>query len=136
MRIVHNDTKLSNLLVSPETGKPLAVIDLDTVGWGLAAYDFGDTVRSLHGTAERLDMALVQAAADGFAEGADFLTRAERETLPLGIVSITAELAARYLTDFLTGDSYFHHPDSAGRAAQLTALAQHAASASIQSFCL
>ena len=52
------------------------------------------------------------------------LTDQERETLPMGITCITAELAARYLTDHLTGDSYFHTPDSAQRAAALLQLAE------------
>ena len=126
VRIIHNDTKLGNLLFDPQTDKPLAVIDLDTVGMGLAAYDFGDAVRSLHGAASELNPSLAQTVLDGFLESASHLTEAERQSLPLGITAITAELAARYLTDFLTGNCYFHHPDSLGRAAQLTALARSA----------
>lgn len=124
VRMLHNDTKLANLLFSPETGEPIAVIDLDTVGTGYAAYDFGDALRSLHGNARVPDPALIRAFTAGFLEGAAHLTDAERDSLPYGAVAITAELAARYLTDHLTGDRYFRHPDSPGRAAQLTALAK------------
>ena len=124
VRMLHNDTKLTNLLFSPETGEPLAVIDLDTVGTGYAAYDFGDALRSLHGHGETPDPVLIQDFTAGFLEGAIHLTSAEREALPYGAVAITAELAVRYLTDHLTGDRYFRNPDSRNRAKQLTALAK------------
>ena len=45
-RIVHNDTKLNNLLLDEQTGEPLCVIDLDTVMPGYALHDFGDLVRT------------------------------------------------------------------------------------------
>ncbi len=35
------------------------------------------------------------------------LTGAELATLPIGAAVMTLELAARYLTDYLTGDKYF-----------------------------
>ena len=31
LRVTHNDTKLNNVLISEETGKPVCVIDLDTI---------------------------------------------------------------------------------------------------------
>ena len=40
-----NDTKLNNVLFDSATRKGLCVIDLDTVMPGLAAYDFGDSIR-------------------------------------------------------------------------------------------
>ncbi|MCR5718869.1 MAG: aminoglycoside phosphotransferase family protein [Oscillospiraceae bacterium] len=123
---VHNDTKISNLLFSKKSDLP-TVIDLDTVGTGLAAYDFGDAVRSLHGRSEQLDRSILKAFTGGFLEGAAHLTPEERDLLPFGIVSVSAELAARYLTDHLTGNHYFHRPDSLSRAAQLTALAESTA---------
>lgn len=45
LRVTHNDTKLNNVLLDETTMKGLCVIDLDTVMPGLAANDFGDTVR-------------------------------------------------------------------------------------------
>lgn len=118
-RIIHGDTKLENLLFGAD-GKALAVIDLDTVMPGLAAYDFGDAIRSLHRNASAPDPALIGAFLEGFCSGADFLTEPERASLLPGVVCITAELAARYLTDHLTGNSWFHAPDSAAKAAKLT----------------
>ena len=43
--LTHNDTKLNNVLLDDKTGKPVAVIDLDTIMPGAAAYDFGDSIR-------------------------------------------------------------------------------------------
>ena len=124
VRMLHNDTKLTNLLFSPETGDPLAVIDLDTVGTGYAAYDFGDALRSLHGHSTEPSPVWITAFSESFLEGASHLTDAERASLPFGAVAVTAELAARYLADHLTGDRYFRNPDSLSRAEQLTALAK------------
>src|ERR1700733_15707813 len=46
-RVTHNDSKLNNVLLDDESGEGLCVIDLDTVMPGLAAYDFGDMVRTM-----------------------------------------------------------------------------------------
>jgi Ser/Thr protein kinase RdoA (MazF antagonist) len=46
LRVTHNDTKINNLLVDEVTGKGLCIVDLDTTMPGLAAYDFGDMVRT------------------------------------------------------------------------------------------
>ena len=46
LRVTHNDTKLNNILFDSKTGKGLCVIDLDTIMPGLAANDFGDSIRS------------------------------------------------------------------------------------------
>lgn len=122
VRVIHGDTKCSNILFDPVTRQPAAVIDLDTVMPGLAAYDFGDAVRSLW--EERVDTLKLRAFSEGYLSGAECLTSAERQSLVPGIFSVTAELAARYLTDFLTGDAYFRHPDSLHRAGTLISLAE------------
>lgn len=121
-RIIHGDTKCSNLLFDPTTRQAAAVIDLDTVMPGLAAYDFGDAVRSLW--SDGIDTAKLRAFAEGYRSGAVCLTQEEHCSLLPGVFSVTAELAVRYLTDHLTGDAYFHHPDSLHRAQELTALAE------------
>ncbi len=45
LRVTHNDTKVNNVLMNKETGKYLAVIDLDTVMPGSLLFDYGDGVR-------------------------------------------------------------------------------------------
>ena len=42
LRVTHNDTKLNNVLIDADSGKPRAVIDLDTVMPGSLLYDFGE----------------------------------------------------------------------------------------------
>ncbi len=117
LRVTHNDTKLNNVLIDNETGRALCIIDLDTVMPGSALYDYGDAVRYGACTAaedepdtERIgfDMALFRAFTEGFVSAtAGNLTPAEIRALPLGIAVITCELAMRFLTDYLNGDTYF-----------------------------
>lgn len=117
-RVTHNDTKLNNVLLDRQTGAPLCVIDLDTVMPGLAGNDFGDSIRfgaSTAGEDEKnldrvsLSLPLYEAYAQGFlAACGDSLTPLEIETLPLGAKLMTLECGARFLTDYLRGDVYFH----------------------------
>ena len=46
LRVVHNDTKLNNVLLHKTTGRGICVVDLDTVMPGCALHDFGDLVRT------------------------------------------------------------------------------------------
>jgi len=45
-RVIHNDTKLSNVLIDNRSCEGICVVDLDTVMPGSALYDFGDMVRA------------------------------------------------------------------------------------------
>ncbi len=117
LRVTHNDTKLNNVLIDNETGRALCVIDLDTVMPGSALYDYGDAVRYGASTAAEdepdtakigFDMELFRAFTEGFVGAtAKNLTPAEIRALPMGIAVITCELAMRFLTDYLNGDTYF-----------------------------
>ena len=117
LRVVHNDTKVNNILIDKATMRPLCVIDLDTIMPGLAAYDFGDAVRFAANTAceDETDLSLValnpayyERFASGFMKAAaPILTEEEAETLALGAPTITVELASRFLLDYLDGDRYF-----------------------------
>lgn len=74
LRVTHNDTKTNNVLFDKNTLEPLVVIDLDTVMPGLAAYDFGDTIRFAANTAaeDEADLSKVSLDLDrfkAFAEG-------------------------------------------------------------------
>ena len=51
-RVVHNDTKLNNVLLHKTTGKGICVVDLDTVMPGCALHDFGDLVRTAASSAQ------------------------------------------------------------------------------------
>jgi len=117
LRVTHNDTKLNNVLLDKETGKALAVIDLDTIMPGSALYDFGDSIRFGANMAKEdekdfskvsLSLPLFQAYVDGYLEGcANALTAKEIEQLPLGAYLMTIECGMRFLTDYLNGDVYF-----------------------------
>ena len=123
LRVTHNDTKLNNVMLDASTRKPLCVIDLDTVMPGLAANDFGDSIRFGANTAaeDERDLTLVhlstelyQAYARGFlGECGQSLSRLEIETLPWGAKLMTLECGVRFLTDYLQGDTYFaiHRPE-------------------------
>ncbi len=96
-RNIHGDAKADNIII----GEPCTIIDLDTAMYGYAAIDFGDMIRS----ADEND---IIALTEGFAEGLDgVLTENEIGSLYYGIIWVTAELAARYLTDVYAEKRYF-----------------------------
>ncbi len=116
-RITHNDTKLNNVLLDDADGTGRAVIDLDTVMPGLPHYDFGDMVRTGTSPAaeDERDLSKVtmrfemfEALLRGYLQGAGaMLSREEIELLPFSGKLITLEIGIRFLTDFLSGDTYF-----------------------------
>ena len=117
LRVTHNDTKLNNILFDSDTDKGLCIIDLDTIMPGLAANDFGDSIRFGASTAEEdekdlekvhFDIHLYELYVKGYLEMAkDVLTPAEIESLPWGARLMTLECGMRFLTDYLQGDVYF-----------------------------
>lgn len=118
LRVTHNDTKLNNVLFDEKTRKPICVIDLDTVMPGLAANDFGDSIRFGAATAaedERdlsrmtMSLPLYRAYVQGFLGACGSkLMKDEILTLPMGAKMMTFECGVRFLTDYLEGDTYFH----------------------------
>ena len=117
LRVTHNDTKLNNILFDKNTGEGLCIIDLDTIMPGLAANDFGDSIRFGASTAEEdekdlnkvhFDIELYRIYVKGYLEMAkDVLTPAENASLPWGARLMTLECGMRFLADFLQGDVYF-----------------------------
>lgn len=117
LRVTHNDTKMSNILFDNDTGKAICVIDLDTVMPGLAAFDFGDSIRAGAATAaeDETDLSLVnfsfphyEAYAEGFLRSAGrTFTEAELATLHKGAILMTLEVGMRFLADYVNGDVYF-----------------------------
>ena len=116
-RVTHNDTKANNVLFERDTKRPLTVIDLDTVMPGMSLYDFGDAVRFIASTAaeDEPDVSKIGFDAEKFrAFCAGYLGSVkhdlapiEKENLVLGAFSVTIEMAARFLTDYLQNDIYF-----------------------------
>ena len=117
LRVTHNDTKLNNILFDKDTDKGLCIIDLDTIMPGLAANDFGDSIRFGASTAEEdeqdldkvhFDISLYDIYVKGYLEMAkDVLTPEEIKSLPWGARLMTLECGMRFLADFLQGDVYF-----------------------------
>jgi Ser/Thr protein kinase RdoA (MazF antagonist) len=122
-RITHNDTKFNNVMLDTVTGEAMCVVDLDTVMPGCALYDFGDMVRTTTSpTLEdeqdlskvKMQMPLFKKLAEGYLSTAgQFLTKAEKALIAFSGKLITFEIGIRFLTDYLSGDTYFriHRPD-------------------------
>lgn len=118
IRVVHNDTKLNNCLLSKTTGKYLAVIDLDTCMPSTILNDYGDGVRAnTNATIEeekdlkkvKIDLKKFEAFTTGFLDGfgAVNLTETEKNLLLTSCIAITFELGTRFLRDYLEGDRFF-----------------------------
>ena len=117
LRVTHNDTKLNNVMLDKKSHKALCVIDLDTVMPGLSVHDFGDAIRFGANTAaedERdlqkvsLSLELYDIYKKGFLQGCEgSLTKDELRMLPMGAKMMTLECGMRFLTDYLSGDTYF-----------------------------
>ncbi|MDO4982592.1 MAG: aminoglycoside phosphotransferase family protein [Eubacteriales bacterium] len=122
LRVTHNDTKLNNVMLDAKTRKALCVIDLDTVMPGLAAFDFGDSIRFGAATAAEdekdlskvsMDIGLYTVFTRGFIRSCAGMTEEEKLSLPWGAKLMTLECGVRFLTDYLNGDVYFsvHYPE-------------------------
>ena len=118
LRVTHNDTKLSNILLDEKTEEAVCIIDLDTVMPGSSLYDFGDSIRAGAASAaeDEVDLDKVhflpemfKTYARGFIKGTGGdLTPKELSMLPDGGYVITLETGMRFLSDYLDGDVYFH----------------------------
>lgn len=115
LRVVHNDTKINNILFRNE--KASAVIDLDTVGPGSILFDYGDAIRTIANTAAEDEKNLnkvhfninaFKAFSKGYLEQAyGILTPKEKEILYLSPFYMSTIMGVRFLTDYLNGDVYY-----------------------------
>jgi len=119
-RITHNDTKINNVMLCADGTN--VVIDLDTTMPGSALYDFGDMVRTSTAAAaeDEQDLSKVyskreyfEALVKGYLSQAKFLNEAELANLAFSGRLITFTIGVRFLTDYLSGDTYFRtaYPD-------------------------
>jgi len=116
-RVTHNDTKFNNVMLDDATGEGICVVDLDTVMPGLAPYDFGDIVRTTTSPTEEdeqdlskvaMQFPMFEALVRGYLSSTgSFLTKDERKFLAFSGKLITFEIGIRFLTDHLSGDTYF-----------------------------
>ena len=118
LRVVHNDTKLSNVLFSRESDQGISVVDWDTIMPGYLMYDFGDMVRtfsspvaedSLDLDAISVQMPVFRALCAGFFHDTfSIITTSEIESLLPGAQLMTFIMGLRFLTDYLQGDVYYN----------------------------
>ncbi len=121
LRVVHNDTKINNLLFRNKNA--VAVIDLDTVGPGILYYDYGDALRSGANTAEEdeKDLSKVNFNMEAFAaftkgyigQVKTILSNEEEELFYQAPFLMTYIMGIRFLADYLNGDTYYKtaYPD-------------------------
>lgn len=117
-RIVHNDTKINNVLFDRITGKTVAVIDLDTLMPGYYIYDLGDMVRTFVSpvSEEESDLSKVEfrkdiydALVEGYlSEMGPVMTPEETRSIPFAGKMMTYIMALRFLADYLRGNTYYH----------------------------
>ena len=117
IRLVHNDTKISNLLFNKDLSKVKAIIDLDTVMPGYVINDFGDLVRSICNPAaeDEADLSKVIFNVDyynsllkGFLSALNqTITAEEKAGLVTGAKTIIYTQFIRFLSDYLNGDIYY-----------------------------
>lgn len=117
-RIIHNDTKINNVLFDKKTGLYRCVIDLDTVMPGSVLFDIGDAFRSLFtGDNEdnkdtsllKVNFEVFKAFISGYlSKMKNELSKTEIELIPFSIYLMTIECGIRFLEDYLRGNVYFH----------------------------
>jgi Ser/Thr protein kinase RdoA (MazF antagonist) len=114
-RINHCDTKVNNVLFDEE-GRPICIVDLDTVMPGFVSSDFGDFMRTAANTGAEddpnldnihVDLAIFEAYARGYLKEATFLTDIEKELLPYGCRLLSYMQTVRFFTDYINGDTYY-----------------------------
>jgi Ser/Thr protein kinase RdoA (MazF antagonist) len=113
--INHCDTKVNNILFD-EAGKPMCIVDLDTVMPGFVLSDFGDFMRTAANTGLEddpnldnihVDLEIFEAYTRGYLKEATFLTPLEKELLPYGCRLLSYMQAVRFFTDYINGDTYY-----------------------------
>ncbi len=115
-RVTHNDTKFNNVLLD-QSGERCCVVDLDTVMPGYVHYDFGDGIRTTVTTAAedeadlskiQVDLLRFEAFTAGYLEAAHaILAEDELAYLALSGALLSYLMGIRFLTDYLSGDTYY-----------------------------
>ena len=114
-RIIHADTKISNILFDANSLEPKAVIDWDTIMSGYFISDLGDMIRTMVCEAGENETNLdnivfrkeyYQAIISGYKD-AIALTENELNLLSYAGKFMTYMQAMRFLTDYLNHDVYY-----------------------------
>lgn len=117
LRIMHNDTKINNILFDATTRKDVVVIDLDTLMPGYFIYDLGDMIRTFVSPVdeEEKDLSKIkvrkniyEALVKGYLSEMDaILSDREKSSIEFSGQMMTYIMALRMLADFLNGDIYY-----------------------------
>lgn len=117
LRVIHNDTKINNIIFDADTKEGLCLVDLDTVMPGSTCYDFGDFVRCSCNMGEEdskdlnevtFNKELFISFAKGYIKGlSGNIKEIELKNLVQGAILMAFELGMRFLTDYLEGNVYF-----------------------------
>jgi thiamine kinase-like enzyme len=117
IRVIHSDTKITNILFDADSYKGKLVIDLDISMPGSILYDFGDMVRSFTNTLQEddPDLSSIDVKSDIFEQltrgllesTKPFILEKETNNLLLGAKLVVLIQAIRNLTDYLQGDVYY-----------------------------
>lgn len=117
IRVIHSDTKLTNILFDADSYHGKLVIDLDISMPGSILYDYGDMIRSFTNTLQEDDpnlsaidvkLDIFENITKGFLESTrTFISDKESENLLLGAKLVVLIQAIRNLTDYLLGDVYY-----------------------------
>ena len=115
LRLVHNDTKINNLLFRNE--KSIAVIDLDTIAPGSLLFDYGDALRTICNSCAEdekeiskvtFNLSFFQSFTKGFLKQVKpILNSQEKEYLYAGPIYMTFIMGIRFLADYINGDIYY-----------------------------
>jgi Ser/Thr protein kinase RdoA (MazF antagonist) len=117
LRVMHNDTKISNILFDTTTGKSVCVIDLDTLMPGYFIYDLGDMIRTFVSPVDEEEKDLQKVIVreevyDALVKGylqemEEVLTPGEKSAVSFSGKMMTYIMALRMLADYLNGDIYY-----------------------------
>ncbi|RDC57526.1 aminoglycoside phosphotransferase family protein [Pedobacter chinensis] len=116
-RVMHHDTKISNVLLNAETFEGVCVIDLDTIMPGKFISDLGDMMRTYlcafsenetDLTKIKIRLPYFEAMIKGYlSEMKGILTATEKELILFSGKYIIYMQALRFLTDFLNDNIYY-----------------------------
>lgn len=116
-RVIHHDTKISNVLLDETTHDGICVIDLDTLMPGKFISDLGDMLRSYicaYPESEtnleliKIRLPYFKATIEGYlSEMGTILTPTEKELILFSGKYMVYMQALRFLTDYLSGSIYY-----------------------------
>lgn len=117
LRLTNNELCVENMLFDSRKRTALCLVSLDRICAGISAYDFGDAIRSCASSVSvdeedqnkiYLRTELVESFTNGyFISCGRVLGKAEVESLPYGVKTMTYERGLRYLIDYINGDVEF-----------------------------